>query len=194
VRWQGIVALAAALRDEAPTDFVTTDGQSLAMFVKKIYDEGRSKIAHGGSLALLQELSDGTGRYPACARDELLDESTSKERRPTGDHNTLLKLVGIGESRTLGADFLATGNWKSPDGISASRWTIRPPFLMTIWAVNALDPSFRVRATIVPIFPHPIIMSYSVVLECRTCRTFVPSPSCLARSRSCQRLKSTTWN
>jgi hypothetical protein len=62
-------------------------------------------------------LSDGTGRYPACARDELLDEGTSKERRPTGDHNTLLKLAGIGESLALGADFLATGNWKSPDGI-----------------------------------------------------------------------------
>lgn len=62
-------------------------------------------------------LSDGTGCYPACARDELLDEGTSKERRPTCDHNTLLRLAGIGESRTLDADFLATGNWQSPDGI-----------------------------------------------------------------------------
>jgi hypothetical protein len=44
--------------------------------------------------------------------------------------------------------------------LSASRWTITPPFLMTIWAVKALEPSFRVRATIVPIFPRPFIMSY----------------------------------
>jgi hypothetical protein len=35
---------------------------------------------------------------------------------------------------------------------------------MTIWAVKALEPSLRVRATIVPIFPHSLIMSYSNVV------------------------------
>ena len=31
-----------------------------------------------------------------------------------------------------------------------------PPFLMTIWAVKALEPSLRVRSMIVPIFVVPI--------------------------------------
>jgi hypothetical protein len=53
---KGILALASAIMSLAPQDAVTNDGQSLASFVKKLYDEGRSKIAHGGSLALLQEL------------------------------------------------------------------------------------------------------------------------------------------
>jgi len=34
--------------------------------------------------------------------------------------------------------------------VRASRWTMAPPFLMTIWAVKALEPSLRVRPTIVP--------------------------------------------
>ncbi|WP_316159387.1 HEPN domain-containing protein [Bradyrhizobium sp. SZCCHNRI3042] len=53
---KGILALASAIMSLAPVDAVTSEGQSLASFVKKLYDEGRSKIAHGGSLALLQEL------------------------------------------------------------------------------------------------------------------------------------------
>src|SRR3984885_5378073 len=37
--------------------------------------------------------------------------------------------------------------------VSASRWTMTPSFLMTIWAVNAFEPSFRERPIIVPILP-----------------------------------------
>jgi hypothetical protein len=61
-------------------------------------------------------LSDGTGPYPAHARDELMAES-GKERSPTDDEAALLKLAGIGETRVLGADFIASGNWSSPDHI-----------------------------------------------------------------------------
>jgi NADP-dependent 3-hydroxy acid dehydrogenase YdfG len=35
--------------------------------------------------------------------------------------------------------------------VSASRWRMTPPFLMTIWAVKALEPSLRDRPIIVPI-------------------------------------------
>ncbi|WP_234686090.1 hypothetical protein [Bradyrhizobium monzae] len=55
-RSKGILALASAIMALGSKDSVTSDGQSLASFVKKLYDEGRSKIAHGGSLALLEEL------------------------------------------------------------------------------------------------------------------------------------------
>jgi hypothetical protein len=61
-------------------------------------------------------LSDGTDPYPARARDELLAEA-GKERRPTGDESTLLKLAGIGETRALGKDFIASGNWSSIDSV-----------------------------------------------------------------------------
>lgn len=53
---KGILALASAIMTLGAKDAVTSDGQSLASFVKKLYEEGRSKIAHGGSLALLEEL------------------------------------------------------------------------------------------------------------------------------------------
>ena len=34
--------------------------------------------------------------------------------------------------------------------VCASRWTMAPPFLMTICAVKALEPSLQVRPMIVP--------------------------------------------
>jgi hypothetical protein len=38
--------------------------------------------------------------------------------------------------------------------VSASRWTMAPPFLITTWAVKALEPSLRVRPIIVPTARH----------------------------------------
>jgi hypothetical protein len=62
-------------------------------------------------------LSDGTDPYPARAREELMAEA-DKDRSPTDDEGILFKLAGIGEARTLGADFIASGNWRSPDHIT----------------------------------------------------------------------------
>ena len=61
-------------------------------------------------------LSDGTGPYPARARDELMSASPD-ERSPTNDETTLLKLAGIDQTRVFGADFIANGNWGSPDSV-----------------------------------------------------------------------------
>jgi hypothetical protein len=61
-------------------------------------------------------LSDGTDRYPARAREELMAE-TGKDKKPIDDKDTLLKLAGIYEECKLGADFIASGNWSSPDNI-----------------------------------------------------------------------------
>jgi hypothetical protein len=52
----GILQMACAVLGMAASDPVTTDGRSLKSFVEKLYNEGRSKIAHGGSLALLSEM------------------------------------------------------------------------------------------------------------------------------------------
>lgn len=63
-------------------------------------------------------LSDGTGPYPDRAREELEAEAgAGKGRRPVADETMLLKLAGIDETRVLGADFIASGNWSSPDHI-----------------------------------------------------------------------------
>jgi hypothetical protein len=61
-------------------------------------------------------LSDGTGPYPARARDELMSAKPD-ERGPTDDENTLVKLAGIDETRVLGREFIANGNWGSPDSV-----------------------------------------------------------------------------
>ncbi|BAM89476.1 AAA ATPase [Bradyrhizobium oligotrophicum S58] len=61
-------------------------------------------------------LSDGTDRYPARARDELI-LAADKERSPTDDEDMLLKLAGIYDERRLRADFIASGSWSSPDHI-----------------------------------------------------------------------------
>jgi hypothetical protein len=61
-------------------------------------------------------LSDGTDHYPARAREELM-AGADKDKSPTDDEDTLLKLAGIYEGRKLGADFIASGNWSSPDHI-----------------------------------------------------------------------------
>ncbi|MCK1489731.1 hypothetical protein IVB14_04670 [Bradyrhizobium sp. 180] len=61
-------------------------------------------------------LSDGTDRYPARAREELMAEG-DKDKRPTDDEDTLLKLAGICEEHKLSADFIASGNWSSPDNV-----------------------------------------------------------------------------
>lgn len=63
-------------------------------------------------------LSDGTDPYPPRAREQLEAETeSSKERKPIADQAMLLKLAGIDETRMLGADFIASGNWSSPDSI-----------------------------------------------------------------------------
>jgi hypothetical protein len=71
-------------------------------------------------------LSDGTDPYPPRARHELMSTS-SDDRSPTHDENTLLELAGIGKARVLGPDFLASGNWSSPDSIRVDISTVLVP-------------------------------------------------------------------
>lgn len=53
---RGITALVCALHDMKEDDILISDQVTLGRFVKTLYDDGRSKIAHGGELALLNEL------------------------------------------------------------------------------------------------------------------------------------------
>jgi hypothetical protein len=53
--------------------------------------------------------------------------TSSDDRSPTHDENTLLELAGIGKARVLGPDFLASGNWSSPDSIRVDISTVLVP-------------------------------------------------------------------
>lgn len=53
---RGICDMACAVLGIQATDAITTDNVTLKDFVKKLYNDGRSRISHGGALALLQEL------------------------------------------------------------------------------------------------------------------------------------------
>ncbi len=55
-RANGILKLCCAVLGMAEADSMTSDGRSLELVVRKLYEDGRSQIAHGGRLALLQEL------------------------------------------------------------------------------------------------------------------------------------------
>jgi hypothetical protein len=55
-KFKGILAMACAVLGVQEADSITTDNRTIKSFVKKLYDDGRSRIAHGGSLALLAEL------------------------------------------------------------------------------------------------------------------------------------------
>lgn len=52
----GILALTRAVFDKADNDVIASDNRTLKQVVETLYNDGRSKIAHGGTLALLQEL------------------------------------------------------------------------------------------------------------------------------------------
>jgi hypothetical protein len=56
LRANGILQLTCALFDKRDSDVITSDNRALKEIVKTLYEEGRSQIAHGGRLALLQEL------------------------------------------------------------------------------------------------------------------------------------------
>ena len=53
---RGILELCRALFAKQDTDVIAPEKRTLKQVVEKIYNEGRSRIAHGGSLALLREL------------------------------------------------------------------------------------------------------------------------------------------
>jgi hypothetical protein len=53
---KGILELARALFGKLDGDVFASDGQTLKQVVETVYNDGRSKIAHGGALALLREL------------------------------------------------------------------------------------------------------------------------------------------
>lgn len=55
-KFGGILALCCAVLGKTEDDVITTDGRKLSKVVKSIYDDGRSQIAHGGRLSLLQPL------------------------------------------------------------------------------------------------------------------------------------------
>jgi len=52
----GILDLCRALFGKQANDVIAPDNRTLKQVVEKVYNEGRSRIAHGGSLALLREL------------------------------------------------------------------------------------------------------------------------------------------
>jgi hypothetical protein len=53
---KGILRLCCAVLNKNEAEVVTSDGLQLGALVTKLYDDGRSQIAHGGRLALLREL------------------------------------------------------------------------------------------------------------------------------------------
>jgi hypothetical protein len=55
-RLRGITALVCALHDMKSDDELVPGASTVGKFVEQLYDEGRSQIAHGGRLALLNEL------------------------------------------------------------------------------------------------------------------------------------------
>jgi hypothetical protein len=52
----GIKELTKALFGKEESDIISTEKYTLKQVVDRLYKDGRSKIAHGGSLALLREL------------------------------------------------------------------------------------------------------------------------------------------
>jgi hypothetical protein len=52
----GILDLCCALFGKQDTGVIAADNRTLKQVVEKVYNEGRSRIAHGGRLALLREL------------------------------------------------------------------------------------------------------------------------------------------
>jgi hypothetical protein len=55
-RAAGIIELCRALFGKQDGDVIAPVNRTLKQVVEKVYNEGRSRIAHGGSLALLREL------------------------------------------------------------------------------------------------------------------------------------------
>lgn len=55
-KFRGILTMSGAVLGMKDSDPITSDQRSLKSFVKQLYDDSRSQIAHGGRLALLQEL------------------------------------------------------------------------------------------------------------------------------------------
>jgi hypothetical protein len=53
---RGILALTCAIFGKSGNDIIASDNRSLKQVVETLYNDGRSKIAHGGALALLREL------------------------------------------------------------------------------------------------------------------------------------------
>jgi len=55
-RTKGILSLCCALFDMSESDSATSTGLTLKALIKKIYEEGRSQIAHGGNLFLRADI------------------------------------------------------------------------------------------------------------------------------------------
>jgi hypothetical protein len=53
---RGILGLARAIFGKLDDDVIASDNRTLKQIVETVYNDGRSKIAHGGTLALLREL------------------------------------------------------------------------------------------------------------------------------------------
>ena len=53
---RGILALSIAILDKEDDYVIASDGLKLGKLVEKLYEDGRSQIAHGGRLALLNQL------------------------------------------------------------------------------------------------------------------------------------------
>jgi hypothetical protein len=53
---KGILALTRAIFGKSGNDVIASDSRTLKEVVETLYNDGRSKIAHGGTLALLCEL------------------------------------------------------------------------------------------------------------------------------------------
>jgi hypothetical protein len=53
---KGILELSRAIFDKLDSDIIAPDDRTLKQVVETLYNDGRSKIAHGGALALLREL------------------------------------------------------------------------------------------------------------------------------------------
>jgi hypothetical protein len=55
-RGGGIERLIAKLEGVAPEETYTTDGRSVRQLVKQLYNDGRSRLAHGSRFGLLEDL------------------------------------------------------------------------------------------------------------------------------------------
>jgi hypothetical protein len=53
---RGILGLSRAIFGKSDDDVIASDNRTLRQVVETLYNDGRSKIAHGGTLALLREL------------------------------------------------------------------------------------------------------------------------------------------
>jgi len=71
-QFKGILKLCSEALGKTEADAMTSDGRALSTLVKRLYDEGRSQIAHGGRPVIMQELPIELHLADSLARQVLL--------------------------------------------------------------------------------------------------------------------------